>query len=1438
MEVKIGFNYKQHGGLLKLKYREGTVKTVAQLNKILESNAALDVAWKKKHMDKLTMVGVRTPVQGFPQMEYAMVKEFLPESAGGIMILPAQIVVKSGGDFDIDKLTFYTTSYDERGETYNKTFDVKDYEAKLEQQKELKRTKQELKVLRELVEKEIASNEIFLQRQSLKDEITQIQQEIKDAVEAVSDFIDTGYITKEDSSWAAEAASDKEDLERAFANLATFDANNDVRVLQTIATIKSNLRRINSQVDEIQVYKKSLTNELVNTLKSVLKQGELYDSLVTPNTNSVLTQYTQPGIKISTTDVFNPLTSWRIYLENILSKDALGIDAKINTLQKEFQRAGLKFINPLLNRYYFEANKDELDNIMLGGKKDARGENRISKVLSEFINGHVDIAKEDWIILLGLDQETSPLAHAMIIAGTPIENVLGFINSPIIKTLLEIGNRPEIHKKLSNIRPSKKSAILTLTNNRIKGITDPEIAKLVAKAQRRISALEIKSKNLILDIYSDVLLSNPRFSKYITEFNPSESLVGEEAAIRDLAYLLQFSVVLRQQESLRSLTSMSDFNTANYRTSFQSVELMEAESTLKEDFNSSGIDFMFKDSALAQFNVGSLVQDTMEQIYPLSDSLEVRNNISLYLSRMNVYGQEDRIKAIERYKNTLLVPYMLLTASSESKGNLLEYYRGSNGIYLRTTKNNIEERFAELLQDPDLVNNFLIRNIYIDQEGDGREVEFKLKNTDIDENSKSYRDAFLEGLNSAKPNVKSFFEDLAMGSFLQYAGVFTPGHVVNIIPHEAYVDYTEDAYTKLNDMRQQNPKLFDAYLTLVRFSAKMNAETQGPIKGLASFFVGNFTEQSKRIATLTPTVVKTLSSIESSITGVPSITTPLQAPQPTTQVQGINISTKSSDKLGRELTNPNWGANYIMDIEAEYKANASKIKAPQLSMEEALRFDMNLMYKLQMKKFANHPELVQEITNRGGVKFLEASEHTVGVKGSRWEGKGTDSNFIKVLIRSYQDSLKTTQPAAKFTGDMTYSYGNEKRPGVIADTTFDAILSGERTATTRFEKDGNLDYWKNAKIGDIITWRAKDGRTVDVVVTKALHPLIGSGKTSEIWSKLEGWSIGHFNTKVRPLINQAYQIEFKLIEPTIKPKGTEVKAGIFVNEGAISKEQQLELFNYLKPFLEEQAAKTNKGANASKMIGLGLRWDYKSNNPGKTAVNIPDVINPLNKTKYGYYTESINEQPLGQITNRFREIISRATGLDMSMYDGAIINLYDNNSFISSHNDVDESESAINYPVVGINLGGTGNFSIESRDGNPVQLKLDAGTAYVFGVNGVNREVFHRTFPTAQDSFLPELTTKLDNKTYEAGSYRVTITMRRVMPIEGVIKPGAAIEKEVIDNFEDDVDVADTTPKDTKSSLPPTKSGPASLDLKLDPNQPNDKGNLDDLGFEEDACEI
>lgn len=124
------------------------------------------------------------------------------------------------------------------------------------------------------------------------------------------------------------------------------------------------------------------------------------------------------------------------------------------------------------------------------------------------------------------------------------------------------------------------------------------------------------------------------------------------------------------------------------------------------------------------------------------------------------------------------------------------------------------------------------------------------------------------------------------------------------------------------------------------------------------------------------------------------------------EIKGINIFSKSTEILGKRLTNPNWYAKDLMDVEAPYKANASKVKAPQLNAEEALKYDMNLMYSLQVQKFRKNPELIDEINQAGGLDFIKQSSHIVGVKNSRWEGKGLESNFIKVLAKAYETVAK------------------------------------------------------------------------------------------------------------------------------------------------------------------------------------------------------------------------------------------------------------------------------------------------------------------------------------------------------------------------------------------------------------------------------------------------
>lgn len=106
MQVKIALQ-GQFKKLLDLKHPDKQIiGTIKRLNEALK-----DPEWMKEHGKMVTLVGVRIPVQGFNSMEMMEVAEFLEESAGNIVVAPTQIVSKSGGDFDIDKLSIFFLIY-------------------------------------------------------------------------------------------------------------------------------------------------------------------------------------------------------------------------------------------------------------------------------------------------------------------------------------------------------------------------------------------------------------------------------------------------------------------------------------------------------------------------------------------------------------------------------------------------------------------------------------------------------------------------------------------------------------------------------------------------------------------------------------------------------------------------------------------------------------------------------------------------------------------------------------------------------------------------------------------------------------------------------------------------------------------------------------------------------------------------------------------------------------------------------------------------------------------------------------------------------------------------------------------------------------------------------------------------------------------------------
>lgn len=81
--------------------------------------------------DLLTLIGIRIPTQGYGSMMKFMVKGFLPGYMGDLAIVPSEIVVQMGSDFDVDKLFLYRYNYkvDKEGNFSRLPLDTSDISA-------------------------------------------------------------------------------------------------------------------------------------------------------------------------------------------------------------------------------------------------------------------------------------------------------------------------------------------------------------------------------------------------------------------------------------------------------------------------------------------------------------------------------------------------------------------------------------------------------------------------------------------------------------------------------------------------------------------------------------------------------------------------------------------------------------------------------------------------------------------------------------------------------------------------------------------------------------------------------------------------------------------------------------------------------------------------------------------------------------------------------------------------------------------------------------------------------------------------------------------------------------------------------------------------------------------------------------------------------------
>lgn len=141
---------------------------------------------------------------------------------------------------------------------------------------------------------------------------------------------------------------------------------------------------------------------------------------------------------------------------------------------------------------------------------------------------------------------------------------------------------------------------------------------------------------------------------------------------------------------------------------------------------------------------------------------------------------------------------------------------------------------------------------------------------------------------------------------------------------------------------------------------------------------------------------------------------------------------------------------------------------------------------------------------------------------------------------------RSAEIPVSFDASMYFRFGKSARMGLRAKTCFEAVLTGERTSTTRFEEDSRAQYehWKQVRAGSLVRiwsgpWKNDSftGRSCIIEITEAPRAIDLTEIGREAWSKAEGWAPEFLDVLLNDGKRFGLQIFYRLHTPPQDPQG-------------------------------------------------------------------------------------------------------------------------------------------------------------------------------------------------------------------------------------------------------------------------------------------------------------
>ena len=599
-----------------------TLNTALKDKKFLKENAKL--------LDQaLTTVAIRVPGQGHNSMESFRVVEFLPEESGEIILVPDEMVVKSGSDYDIDKLFCYDpfiaedatipTSKKKGSVIYKETEKAKkDLDNALAIRKELAKDKSELiKQVKAIIDKHGYNSE-NIKLKELRDRLINLEDNSGEDMQSALDRL------KNRSDWSSEESKQKADpIKKEIQKLRRLLSEaRDKDLTQSIATVVESLARIEEDIQKhnktIKNGRASLTNNLFLNIKERLSNVEIFESLITPNSSDLIKaeadKYVRDKFKTATyTNIVSPL--YQLYVHELNSfKRSLGVDAKNNTFHALAQKAGLKIVNEYaVSTYPLAFNGMEEDAIDLSKITDVEG-NLISGLSGQMITAHVDIEKDDDIAIINFNNLVTPTANYMNMAGSTFQDIVKLINTSYVFK-----------------GKSYASSIIEYS----KGESTYDLMMAAVEKLKQIKDLPYANEPALKYIYaSDVIKPKKLLAKLLqSEIYLDGSYLERRDAYGDALRLAGFLAAKEQQDQVFKVSNNVDFDTFSPQTleSFFTWrnELMKFFNMEKPYFNLSALTYLATKTEVAGFAITQEFMDKLKPLFPITLNPEVLQGIQL-----------------------------------------------------------------------------------------------------------------------------------------------------------------------------------------------------------------------------------------------------------------------------------------------------------------------------------------------------------------------------------------------------------------------------------------------------------------------------------------------------------------------------------------------------------------------------------------------------------------------------------------------------------------------------------------------------------------------------------------------------------------------------------------------------------------------------------------